>query len=201
MPFITEEIWSALYNGKTPRKSIALAAYPETDERQLDPDAEREMAILQDLIVSVRNIRAELKVPQKEAAPVEIFAAEEVRALIEANSGALERLANISEWTFASGSLAKAGNSRATARFEVRLVYEQKIDVAAEMARATKEMEKLEAEYQRNTSQLANQAFLAKAPAKVVDGLKTRRSELESLLETGKIRLAELRGKMTEGNS
>ena len=67
MPFITEEIWSAVYDGKTPLKSIALAAYPETDAAQLDSDAERDMAILQDLIVSVRNIRAELKVPQKEA--------------------------------------------------------------------------------------------------------------------------------------
>ena len=73
MPFITEEIWSAIYDGKPPLKSIALAAYPETDAAQLNPDAEREMAILQDLIVSVRNIRAELKVPQKEALPIEVF--------------------------------------------------------------------------------------------------------------------------------
>ena len=73
MPFITEEIWSAIYDGKTPLKSIALAAYPETDAAQLNPDAERDMAILQDLIVSVRNIRAELKVPQKEALPIQVF--------------------------------------------------------------------------------------------------------------------------------
>ena len=49
-------------------KSIALAAYPQADQSQMDADAETEMAILQDLIVSVRNIRAELKVePQAEA--------------------------------------------------------------------------------------------------------------------------------------
>ena len=88
-------------------------------------------------------------------------------------------------------SLAKATNSRATARFEVRLVYEQKIDFAAEIARVTKELEKLEAEYQRNGNQLGNEGFLAKAPAKVVEGLKTRRAELESLIETSKVRLAE----------
>jgi valyl-tRNA synthetase len=199
MPFITEEIWSAIYNGKTPLKSIALAAYPETDAAQLDSDAERDMAILQDLIVSVRNIRAELKVPQKEALPIEVFANREVRTLIEANASALER-ERISALTFAGESLAKATNSRATARFEVRLVYEQKIDVAAEIARATKEFEKLEAEYQRNSNQLGNEGFLAKAPAKVVEGLKTRRAELESLIETCKVRLAELRGNMTEGN-
>jgi valyl-tRNA synthetase len=158
------------------------------------------MAILQDLIVSVRNIRAELKVPQKEKLLIEIFTTSDVRTIIEANTSAIEQLANVSALKFVDESLAKATNSRATARFEVRLVYEQKIDVNADIARVTKELEKLEAEYQRNRNQLSNENFLAKAPAKVVEGLKTRRAELESLIETGKVRLAELRGKMTEGN-
>jgi valyl-tRNA synthetase len=192
MPFITEEIWSAVYDGKPPLKSIALAAYPETDATQLDSDAERDMAILQDLIVSVRNLRAELKVAQKETHPIEVFANSEVRAMIDANTAAVQRLANVSTLTFVDGSLSKATNSRATARFEVRLVYEQKVDVAAETARSIKELEKLEGEYQRNGNQLGNEGFLAKAPAKVVEGLKTRRVELESLIEKSKARLAEL---------
>jgi valyl-tRNA synthetase len=192
MPFITEEIWSAVYDGKPPLKSIALAAYPETDTTQLDANAERDMAILQDLIVSVRNIRAELKVAQKEMHPVEVSANSEVREMIEANTAAVQRLANVSTLTFVDESLAKATNSRSTARFEVRLVYEQKVDVAAETARSTKELEKLEGEYQRNGNQLSNEGFLAKAPAKVVEGLKTRRVELESLIEKSKARLAEL---------
>ena len=197
MPFLTEEIWHAVYNGTTPLKSIALAAYPRSDAAQLDPDAERDMAILQDLIVAVRNIRAELKVPQKEELPIEVFAGPEVRALIEANAGALER-ERISGLKFVGESLAKASNSRSTARFEVRLAYEQKIDYAAETARETKELERLEGEYQKNSSQLANPGFLAKAPAHVVEGLKKRRVELESLIETKKIRIAELRRKMGE---
>ena len=56
MPFITEEIWYAIYDGNPPLKSIALAAYPQADDKQLDLAAETEMAILQDLIVSVRNL-------------------------------------------------------------------------------------------------------------------------------------------------
>ena len=198
MPFVTEEIWHAVYNGTTPLKSIALAAFPERDAAQLNPEAERDMAVLQDLIVSVRNIRAEVKVPLKEELPIEVFTTREVRALVEANAGALER-ERISGLTFVGESLAKASNSRATARFEVRLVYEQKIDYAAETARETKELEKLEAEHQRNSSQLGNPGFLAKAPGPVVEGLKKRRAELESLLATKKIRIAELRRKMTEG--
>jgi valyl-tRNA synthetase len=192
MPFITEEIWHAVYDGKPPLKSIALAAFPETDPTQLDGDAERDMGILQDLIVSVRNVRAELKVGQKETLPIEVFAGAEVRALIEANTAALTRMANVSALTFVDESLAKETNSRATARFEVRLVYEQKVDVAAETARVTKELEKLEGEFARNGNQLGNEGFLAKAPAKVVEGLRTRRVELESLIGKSKSRLAEL---------
>lgn len=192
MPFITEEIWSAVYDGKTPLKSIALAAYPTTDPSQLNPDAERDMAILEDLIVSVRNIRAELKVAQREKLPIEIFAANNVRTIIELNASAIEQLANVSALTFVDESLAKATNARATARFEVRLVYGQKVNVEAETARSAKELEKLEAEYLRNGNQLANQGFLSKAPAKVVAGLRTRRVELESLIEKCKVRLAEL---------
>ncbi len=195
MPFITEEIWNAVYDGAPPLKSIALAAYSECDATQLSADAEREMAVLQDLIVSVRNIRAELKIVPKEKLPIEVFTDRDVRTIVTANTSAVAQLANVSALTFVEESLAKAANSRSTARFEVRLVYEQKIDVAAEIARVTKELEKLEAEYQRNSNQLGNQGFLAKAPAKVVEGLKTRRVELESLIEKSKARLAELGGK------
>ena len=76
MPFITEEIWQAIYEGKPPLKSIALAPYPQADEKQFDLAAETEMAILQDLIVNVRNVRAELKVEPKVKVPIEVFAHE-----------------------------------------------------------------------------------------------------------------------------
>ena len=96
MPFITEEIWHAIYDGQPPLQSIALAPYPQTDEKQLDLAAETEMAILQDMIVSVRNLRAELKVDQKQRVPVQIFVTEpEIRKLIAQNQGAVERLANV----------------------------------------------------------------------------------------------------------
>src|SRR5881628_1500174 len=98
MPFITEEIWHAIYDGNPPLNSIALAPYPQADEEQLDLRAETEMAILQAVIASVRNLRAELKVEPRLKTPIEIFTAEaEVRALIEQNQGAVrnDRQANV----------------------------------------------------------------------------------------------------------
>ncbi|MGD0570467.1 MAG: valine--tRNA ligase [Candidatus Sulfotelmatobacter sp.] len=193
MPFITEEIWQAIYEGKSPLKSIALAGYPQADEKQFDLTAETEMAILQDLIVNVRNVRAELKVEPKVKVPVEIFAPEPaIRAMIEQNRGAVERLANVEKIAFVQGSLAKQAGARSTARFDVYVIYERKIDVAAESEKLKKELEKIEKEFANNQRQLGNEQFLAKAPAKVVEGLRQRAAELAVLQEKTKSKLTEL---------
>ena len=193
MPFITEEIWQAMYEGHPPLKSIALAGYPQADEKQFDLNAETEMAILQDLIVNVRNVRAELKVEQKVKVPIEIFAPEPgIRKMIEQNRVAVERLANVEKIAFVDASLAKHAGARSTARFDVHVIYEKKIDAAAERERLKKELEKLEKEFANNQHQLSNEQFLAKAPANVVEGLRRRAQELASLLEKLKSQLHEL---------
>ncbi|HET8827597.1 MAG TPA: valine--tRNA ligase [Terriglobales bacterium] len=193
MPFITDEIWHAIYDGKPPQKSLALAAYPQADDKQIDKAAETQMAILQDLIVSVRNLRAELKVETKAKVPVEVFAPDaDIRGLIEQNRGALERLANVDELRFADSSLEKLPNVRHTARFDVRLIYEQKIDVAAAREKIKKELEKAEKEVANGKRQLGNEQFVAKAPGPVVDKLRARVEELRILIEKLRKKLDEL---------
>ena len=68
----------------------------------------------------------------------------------------------------------------------MRVIYERKIDVAAERERLNKELPKMTGEIGRATAQLGNEAFLAKAPAKVMEGLKQRRAELEVLIAKAK---------------
>jgi valyl-tRNA synthetase len=197
MPFITEEIWHAIYDGTPPLKSIALAAYPAADEKQIDLGAETEMAILQDLIVSVRNLRAELKVEPKVKVPIEVFAHEpEIRAMLEKNLGAvlLDRPANVEKIAFVESSLANLPGARSTSRFDVHAIYEKKIDVAAERERLTKDLEKIEKEQANGQRQLSNEQFLAKAPAKVVEGLKARAEELKMLQEKTLAKLKDLGG-------
>jgi valyl-tRNA synthetase len=193
MPFITEEIWQAMYEGKAPAKSIALMAYPQADEKQVDLAAETQMAILQDLIVNVRNLRAELKVEPKVKVPIEVFAHEpEIRAMIEQNRGAVERLANVETITFVESSLSKHAGARSTARFDVHVVYERKIDAAAECERLRKELEKLEKGIGSGQRQLENDQFLAKAPANVVENLRKQQGELAVLKEKTLSKLQEL---------
>jgi valyl-tRNA synthetase len=180
MPFITEEIWHAMYGGKPPLKSIALAAYPSTDESQIDLAAETEMAILQDLIVSVRNLRAELKVEPKVKVPIEVFAHQpEIRGMLEKYSSAVlqDRPANVEKITFVEKSLANIPSARSTSRFDVHAIYEKKIDVTAERERLNKELEKLEKLLGGAQARLVNDQFLSKAPPHVVDGLRKQVEE------------------------
>jgi len=193
MPFITEEIWQAMYEGKPALKSIALAAYPQADEKQIDLAAETEMAILQDLIVSVRNLRAELKVETKAKVPIQLFAHEpEMRTMIEQNRGAVERLANVEKITFVESSLAKLPGARHTARFDVHVVYERKIDVTAECERLKKELERIERGIAGGQKQLGNEQFLAKAPTSVVENLRKQQQELAVIKEKTLSKLGEL---------
>jgi len=186
MPFITEEIWHAIYDGKPPLKSIALAAYPAADEGQIDLAAETEMAILQDLIVSIRNLRAELKVEPKVKIPVEVFAPDAaIRAMLEKNLSAVlqDRPANVETVTFVDGSLANLPGARSTSRFDVHAIYEKKIDVAAERERLKKELEKIEKQLAGSQARLGNEQFVSKAPTHVVEGLRKQVEETTILRE------------------
>jgi valyl-tRNA synthetase len=158
-----------------------LAPFPAGDAQFINPEAETEMAILQDLIVSVRNIRAELKVEPKVRVPIQLHAADDIRQLVERNRSAVERLASVEQIEFVPQSLAQEAGARSTARFDVRVLYEQKIDVAAERERLQKEQARLEKELARSEAQLGNRQFLAKAPGHVVEGLRRRVEELKVL--------------------
>jgi valyl-tRNA synthetase len=195
MPFITEEIWQAMHEGKAPFKSVALAAYPQADEQQFDLAAETEMAILQDLIVSVRNLRAELKVETKVKVPIRVYAHEPaIHALIANNQSAIEKLGNVEAVGLADHPLTDTVGARRTARYDVLVIYEKKIDVAAERARLTKELERLDREIANGQRQLTNEQFLAKAPSNVIEGIRRRAHDLATEQEKTKSQLGALGG-------
>jgi len=95
----------------------------------------------------------------------------------------VERLAIVDGIEFVNESLAQTAGARTTPKFEVALVYEQKIDVAAERERLTKELNKLETQLTNTARQLSNEQFLSKAPPKVVEGLRKQEAELKLLIE------------------
>ncbi len=176
MPFLTEELWHALYEGNAPAKSIALTRYPQPEDFAADEASVAAMTTLQELIVTVRALRKELGVPEKEAAPIQLHAESRVVALVDANRDMLLRMARVSEVEFSVAALS-GGNARSTTSFDVAIIYERQIDVAAERDRLTKELAKLDKGLSAAKKQLGNETFMAKAPAHIVEGLRKQAAE------------------------
>jgi len=140
------------------------------------------MKTLQDLITTVRAMRKELGVPEKDPVPVQIFAANRIVAICDDNAEMLARLGRISQMDFATAALS-GSNARSTPEFDVAVIYERVIDVPAERERLTKELAKFEKGLAAAEKQLGNEAFLAKAPDAVVAGLKKQQSETQLMYD------------------
>ncbi len=196
MPFITEEIWHALYDQRAPAASIALTRYPQPVAEHIDAEFERNMALLQELIVTLRALRKDLDVPEREHVPAYFLSSNGAGQFLKSNDDIVKRLARISSlepetsWSLAST------NTRTTANFTTGLLYKKEIDVAAERERLTKELAKYEKELQSKQGQLGSEAFLAKAPANIVEGLRARATELITLIATVRQSLDDLYSEM-----
>ncbi|MGA2809370.1 MAG: valine--tRNA ligase [Terracidiphilus sp.] len=187
MPFITEEVWHALYDGNPPARSIALTQYPTGNER-LDDSALIDMGVLQSLIAEIRALRKEIGVEEKASTPVEVRIDAGMQSVLKDNSAFVERLGRVSE--LRTVAQITAGLSKhSTPSFDVAVIYERTIDVPAERERLTKDIARYEKGIAAAERQLGNEGFLAKAPAHVVEGLKKQESETRALLEKARAAL------------
>jgi len=182
MPFLTEEIWHAVYDGKPPAKSIALTRFPQASSAAMDTAAIEQMHLVQNLIVEIRALRKEIGVEEKATVPIELRIDGQLKTVVSQNQPIIERLARVTEVRFVdqiSTGIAK----HATSQFDVAVVYERKIDVAAECDKINKDIAKQEKNVTNSDRQLGNPSFTAKAPAHIVEGLKKQRDEAQRLLD------------------
>ncbi len=191
MPFITEEIWHALYDQNVPAPSVALTRYPDAGDVLSDESSLASMELLQELIVTIRSLRKDLGVSEKENTPVLLRGSERVRELMAQNFDILEKLARVSEIKPDPDHLTGV-NARSAVEFDVAIEYERTIDVAAERERLTRDIAKYEKGLASAERQLGNEAFLSKAPASVVEGLKKQEYETRLLLARARTALESL---------
>jgi valyl-tRNA synthetase len=196
MPFITEEIWHALYDGNPPAKSIALTRYPSENKSPLEFNYDRnifEMNAVQNIVTAFRALRKDSGVPEKEFVSGQLNPDPDRgmnAAGVAAHHGDIFlHLAKVNEVRLGPLTFGKV---RSEATFDIAIDYEAKIDVPAERDRLTKEIAKYEKGLAAAERQLGNAGFLAKAPANVVEGLKKQESETRLLLEKAKAALEAL---------
>jgi valyl-tRNA synthetase len=120
-------------------------------------------------------------VQEREPVAIQVTASTEVQALVETNRAIIEKQARVSAIEFPALWNLGPVNTRTTASFTIGTPYEKQIDVAVERERLRKKLEQYEKVLVNAERQLGNEAFLAKAPEKVVSGLKKQASEASTL--------------------
>src|SRR6266478_3682043 len=167
MPFITEELWHQ-FPQRPGAKSIALDVFPEARKEWKNAEALEQFSLIQEAIVALRNIRAEMKLEPKKKVAAEFSSSERLP-----QSG---------------------GAVRSTALFDVRIAYlAETVDVEAEAARLRKQIEGLERAITAKEKQLASATFRSRAPEEIVRGLESTLAEQTEELRKLRSRLEELK--------
>ena len=201
MPFITEEIWHALYDGNPPAKSIALTNYPQATEVANGGQVIDQMHGLELLITGIRARRKELGIPEKLHTPVKVVrwaGAFGGSQTVEDNPDIVKKLSQVSVLEFLPFADREAGGQYENLAWssvgptDVAVEFEKQIDVTAERERLKKEIAQYEKNIANAERQLGNEGFLAKAPAHVVEGLKKQLAENRILLEKARAALDNL---------
>ena len=186
MPFVTEEIWQAL----APRaegESIMVSPMPKAEA--FDESVLARFELMQEAVSAIRNIRKQKNLAQKEALEVKVIADENYPAEFEP---VLSKLANAS-------SVEKVSEKDSTAvGFIVKTTQYfvpmgDKIDVEAEIATLTKDLEYYEGFLASVMKKLSNERFVSSAPEKVVANERAKQADAEAKITAIKEQLAALK--------
>ena len=177
MPFISEEIWQRVAplagrGGDT----IMCCAYPESDHTLIQPEANADIEWLKAVIIGVRNIRGEMNIAPGRPLPLLLNnGSTEDRRRLQQNHELLKKLAKLDsiQWLDA-GQQSPQSATQLVGAMEVLVPMAGLIDKDAEIARLNKEIDKLNKDLLRIRGKLDNPAFVARAPAAVVDKEKNK---------------------------
>ena len=188
MPFITEEIWQRVKTlAGAEGTSLMLAGYPTPDHAKIDSESKQDVEWLKGVIVAVRSIRGEMKIPNAKKIPLFLSGGSETdKRTLENNRQFLAKLAGLESITWLdSGEAAPLSATGIVGKMQVLVPIAGLIDKSAELARLAKEQDKLQKEIERVQTKLDNPAFADKAPADVVQ--KERDKVAEAREKLGKL--------------
>lgn len=195
MPFITEEIWQRIKGqAGVSGETLMLQPWPVANESRIDAAAEGDIEWVKQLMLGVRQIRGEMKISMAKRIDVILANAStsDLRRLND-NAPLLNKLAKFeSVKVLAAGEEAPMSATALVGDMQVLVPMAGLIDKEAELARLDKEIQRLEGEAKRVGGKLANEGFVAKAPAEVLEKERAKLAEAEQALAN----LVEQRGKI-----
>jgi valyl-tRNA synthetase len=189
MPFITEELWQNLKRHLPPNQqtteSIMIANYPETEGITADPEAERVMESIIEIIRSIRNARAQYKVEANRWIEAQIYSDKLIPA-ITPYSQAIQTLARARPITFTDrikGPPEENSLVLVLKEAEIAIPMASMIDLEAERKRLQNEIEQNQTKVAQLEARLNDREFLTKAPASVIDNERRKLYTLTSKLD------------------
>ena len=179
VPFVTEELWQQVAPRLgLPAGSIMVQRYPEPGDIQVDDQARAEADVewLKAMVSAIRRVRGELNVPpSKQVTLLLADASEDDRRRIERFDASLRFLGKLERIDLlASTADAPAAATAVVGELKLLVPLEGLVDLDAERARLDKELKKVDAEIAKCKGKLANETFVANAPAAVVEQERKR---------------------------
>ena len=188
IPFITEELWQSV-SSLAGRKgaSISVQPYPEAQPEKKDVAAEREIGLLQELVNAIRELRGDADLGPGEKVGLVVSGGTELARRYEPFVKPLARLSHVS---YADTLPCSEAPVKVVEHFQ--LMLDIKVDVAAERERIAKEITRVEGEITKASTRLANESFVARAPAQIVAQERERLAGFHATLEKLKPQLERL---------
>jgi len=187
MPFITEELWQALYErqpGESIMRESLLLDAPNDDEKRMLNDVET----LKQVVSGVRTVRAQKNIAQKEKLTLQI-----VNSQLLGNYGdAVMKMANLESITTVSEKPATASTFM-VGTVEYAVPLGNMIDVEAEIQKMETQLQHLEGFLAGVMKKLSNERFVANAPEAVVALERKKQSDSEEKIAALKASIAALR--------
>jgi valyl-tRNA synthetase len=195
MPFITEVVWQRLPQHPAEAPSLMVARWPEPVDAWEDAAAEAAFAELREVIVEVRRMRQEYGIQPGVRVPLRaVPASDAVRATLEAGRRALLDLARVEDLSFGGSNGGVGASAVLASGTELFLPLAGVIDLDRERARLRDEAAKIEGLATGTEKKLANEAFVSRAPAEVVEREREKLAGYREQVEKLRGKLAALEG-------
>ena len=181
MPFVTEQIYMELYNND---ESIMISEYPEYREEESFEQAEKNIERLKEIIVGIRNTRAELNVQNSKKADL-VFVTTEYKNLIEGSKEFLKKLGFSENIVIQESKNGISDNAVSVIvdGIELYMPLENLVDMEKEKQRKQEEKKKIEAEIERASKMLSNPGFVNKAPAAKIQEEREKLEKYKEMLK------------------
>ncbi len=202
VPFITEGIFQKLNEiapirklgdlaGAQEAKALVVARWPDELSSMLDTEAQEQIATVQTVIRSIRDIRNKYNKQPSEKLVASANSPQEIADVLNSNSGLICQLASLKEFN-ASHTSEKPSNAAAMIVDQMQIYLHEAIDIKAEKNRLEKQKQQIDKAKEAVEAKLSNENFVNKAKPEVVAQARNRQTELSEQLKNVEKHLSEL---------